>query len=203
MIRSKRAIADKPHVELNMIWRGKLALIAALFAALFFIASARAADDAEALVKQGEGFLKDRNVPAAIEVYRKAVALKPDLESARQGLVTALADAGKIDDAIKECEELLHRYPKNPMNHRDYAALLYRQGKLEDSIAEMNEALRLNPDSVANRRELAQLFLRNSRFPEAEALWAEGIRRHPDDPDMHNQYGVVLARRGDPRAASA
>jgi hypothetical protein len=80
-----------------MIWRGNPAVWAALCAALFcFTASARAADDAESLVKQGDGFLKDRNLPGAIEVYRKAVQLKPDLQSARQGLLTALADAGKF-----------------------------------------------------------------------------------------------------------
>src|SRR6185436_6937322 len=136
-----------------MIWRGKSFFGAALLAALFVCASARAAEEAEALVKQGDGYLKDRNVPAAIESYRKATQLKPELEIAHQGLVTALANAGKLDEAGREAEATVGKWPKNPVNHRDYAAILYRQGKLEESIAEMNEALRLNPDSVPVRRE--------------------------------------------------
>src|SRR5262245_30571308 len=119
-----------------MSLRGRSVVFTALVAALVFCAPARAAEDAEALVKQGDAYLKDRNVPAAIEAYKKAVQLKPELETAHQGLITALANAGKVDEAVKLSEELVRRYPKNPVNHRDYAALLYRQGKLEESIAE-------------------------------------------------------------------
>src|SRR5829696_2914691 len=95
--------------EPMMIWRDKSAFFAALFAALVFVASAGAADDANSLLQQGDGYLKDRNLPAAVDAYRKAAALKPDLESAYHGLITALSDGGKLEEAMKVSEETVRR----------------------------------------------------------------------------------------------
>src|SRR2546421_10392963 len=104
-----------------MIWRGKSAAAAALVAALFSISAvARGADDPESLVKQGEASLKDRNIPPAIEAFRKAISLKSELECAHQGLRAAVADSGTLDVAALESEVLLHSYSKASKVLHDY-----------------------------------------------------------------------------------
>src|SRR5207248_905766 len=113
-----RAIWFISDVGENMVWRGKSVCFAALAIALLCAPWVGAADSAESLVRDGDGFLKDRNIPAAIEAYRKAVQLKPDLEIAHQGLITALANAGKLDEAARGAEEMVGKWPKNPLNHR-------------------------------------------------------------------------------------
>src|SRR5258706_12101470 len=100
-----------------------LTISAALLAAILIItAPAHAADDAESIAKQGDSLLQQRNFPAAVEAYRKALQLKPDLDTARQNFAMALVESGKPDEAAAQVQELIRRNPKEGRYHRDLAA---------------------------------------------------------------------------------
>src|SRR5271170_3343804 len=78
--------------------------------------------------------------PAAAGKFREALALDPNLDEARHGLVRALQDAGDYDQAIATALSLIEREPDDPLAHTSLSILYQHKGMVPEAEAEALKA---------------------------------------------------------------
>ena len=69
----------------------------------------------------------------------------------------ALADEGRLDEALRECLEALRLNPSNADWHYQAASLFDRLGRRSDARAYLEKTLTLNPGHEAARRALEEM----------------------------------------------
>ena len=123
--------------------------------------------------QRGEAALRDGRPQAAIESLRSALAYAPDERSLQVELATALAGAGRTQEALVYFDTLHEQQPGDGMINLQLARLAVRQGNASVAITNYQAALdgTWNGDGVIRRREvrleLSQYLVAHKRFDEA------------------------------------
>lgn len=81
----------------------------------------------------------------AIAAYRKAIAAFPDYFDAHFALGNELANAGQVDDSMRELDRAREINPKDARVYAAFGSLLVKQHKLAVAAAAFGEAGRLSP----------------------------------------------------------
>jgi cAMP-dependent protein kinase regulator len=107
------------------------------------------------LKDRGTSLLVMGKLPAALEEFKKAVALDPQDLVARRKVAEVFARMGRIDDAIHAYQGLAGRYAVS--------------GKILEAIAVGKVILQLDPNHKQTQQALAQFALRRKKEEEWEA----------------------------------
>ncbi len=100
---------------------------------------------AEAL-KAARKHIDDKAYAQAIAIVDKLTAERPREPQARFLKGLALADSGRIDDAMAMFRGLASEYPELPEPHNNLAVLLAQKGEYELARAELEAAIAAAPD---------------------------------------------------------
>jgi tetratricopeptide (TPR) repeat protein len=84
-------------------------------------------------------------MPTIDELYREAETLK---------------DAGKYDEAIAKCEEILKEEPGHVLSHLTLAVMLGRVGRHEEAVKHAEKAVQLDPSDAFNFTALSVTYQR-------------------------------------------
>ncbi len=142
--------------------------------------------------------------PAALESYRKSVALDPAMSSDLQpSLANVLQKLGKQDGAVagqastappldcnagrlERCERLLAADPRPELYYR-----LIRADTALGSLyfAKLQQAF---PDSARAHEVQAQIARLRQDFPSAISQYQLALQKRPDDAELHRNIGEVL-----------
>lgn len=114
------------------------------------------------------------NPPAAIEAYRAALALKPDLAEAAINLGTALEAAGDAAAALAAWRAALPAPNLRQILHNQLGRVLESQGNLGPAAAELRASLLITPDQPDVQQHLIHARQRMTAWP-AEALDVAGL----------------------------
>ncbi len=129
-------------------------------------------------VKQGNVFYKAGNYLKAIEWYRYATYLNPDLTVAYQN--TAFAFMGEYKPGSK--------HPKD---------LRYSQGAIDN----LKRYLTYYPDDRDAENYLLTIYLQAERYDEAAAYFEEQLKKRGNDPaaasELMLRIGMIYAKKGD------
>ncbi len=122
------------------------------------------------------------NYPAAIDVYAKAIAIRPDrveLYTARAGLEERLM---RFDDAAADYERVFQLAYKDPQWMEKVAAVRARQGKEKDVVAALQTALiDGRPENAANYFEVARRLESWGMLTEARTFAERGVKTAGSD----------------------
>lgn len=113
----------------------------------------RAAEQTVAL--RGEVFQKQAGLARAREVYRAALARRPDDWQLHYNFGSLLHDFGDKSGAIAEWSTSVRLMPFFPALHVLLAQTLEEQGRHSEAIQQLQLALRVNPDYEPARQALA------------------------------------------------
>jgi tetratricopeptide (TPR) repeat protein len=94
---------------------------------------------------------------AAVEAFRRAVAIDPGGARQRLGLARALLATGRPDDVESAIEPVLARQPGNAQAHHLHGMALSRQGAFDAAIEAQQRATAIEPDNATYRAALASL----------------------------------------------
>ncbi len=103
--------------------------------------------------------------------FESSASLKPDAPQAHFNLGTALAQAGRLDEAVAAFRTALAKRPGYTLAHNNLGRVLLAQGKTGEALKHLAEAVRLD---AANPQAL---------FGLAEAYAAVGSYRRGDRRD--------------------
>lgn len=76
----------------------------------------------------------------AVQGFKDCLALDPGKLDAMHGLVRALQDCGRLDEAIECAKLLIERDPDDPLSHTGLSILYQHKGMIPEAEAEATKA---------------------------------------------------------------
>jgi len=131
-----------------------------------------------------------------IALWADTIAKVPGNAGAHASLGAALAEAGRMDGAIREDEIALRLEPGYVATRNNYATALIAVGRVGEAIAQLHESLRQDPDNAQAHLNLGTAFDIQKHTAAAIAQYEAALRSDPDFVAAHNNLGDALSRTG-------
>ena len=150
-------------------------------------------------VAAGAGWLtgvRNEDYRDALTLWSDAVAKQPGNSRAQLNLASALADAGRLEDARARAAEAVRLFPKHAEAHYSLGNILLRLDRPAEAAAADETAVRLRPDLVEAHYMLGTALVRLGRTEEAVAHLETALRLRPDFADVEHTLAGTLAMAG-------
>jgi len=135
--------------------------------------------------------------PGVEAQFGKLIALYPDNNNFREGLVSWYLEKGRIDDAERTVRERVAANPADDQARLGLTRFLLTHRTAEAAAADLEAGIAergaSKGDTYTLRLALAQLKLEAGKGPEAVAL-AQAVVNETTDPEKRNQARLQLAR---------
>jgi tetratricopeptide (TPR) repeat protein len=142
----------------------------------------------------GAIYARDYEMPAALQEYRTALALKPGYATAHQWYGQILLNLGKLPEAQAELDRALELDPASSMIRVARAAVLVRARDYEGALAQYKKVLEMDPEFNRVHGDIASLYLSQGKY--AEALAEFDKMREVRDVDVQAFRARVYIRSG-------
>ena len=152
---------------------------------------------AEQYTQEGNAYAKERQYDKAVDAFRLAIKLNPNLAAAYFGLGTTYANMGRVSDALEPMKSAARLDPNNSLAHLNLGRLLASLRHPDEAMTELNEAKRLSPNDPNIHNEIGNVLHNNfGRIADALAEYIEARRLNPALPYIHHNIGLMLMRLG-------
>jgi tetratricopeptide (TPR) repeat protein len=149
--------------------------------------------DAWAYRNLGRALQDQGKLAEAIDQYREAIRIKPELAATYVDLSSALRDQGKLQEAIVEIGAAIRLKPDDASAHHNLGVALRAQGKLEEAIAACRAAIRLQPDHHSSHEDLGGILAQQGNRDEAIAEFRTATRTDASCTRSRNILAWTLA----------
>lgn len=129
---------------------------------------------------------------AAVECYRRALALNPRYAEALGNLGSALKDSGRLEEALEHYHQALAIDPRYATAHYNLGDTYDRLGRPDAAIDHYRQALALKPDYVKALNNLGSSLKGRGELEEARDCYLRALELAPGQADLHYNLGVVL-----------
>jgi len=134
-------------------------------------------------------------------LYRHGLAVNSNNYVDHSGLGHALFRQGKLDEAIRECQEAVRIQPDYDPAYSNLGLFYAEKKDYASAIRNLEEAVRLSPRDTKPRNNLGNVFYLQGRYAEAHEQFAEVLRIDPGHTDALNNRGLVCQKLGQPAEA--
>ncbi len=139
----------------------------------------------------------------SLTLWTRAVEGAPDSATAHNNLGQALAEAGRLPEAIPHFRRAIALQPRHANAYYNLGQALERQGEVKEAGATLARAVELEPAFAGARNELANCYVRLGRPDEALAQYRRALRDQPGFAEAHYNLGNLLQSRNDLEGAIA
>lgn len=150
---------------------------------------------ADALVRYGVVQVSQGHADEAIELYRQALALRPDSHRALFSYGLALAAKGDSQGAIEKLRKAIEISPFDPEAQHALGVILSDEHKIREATEHLQMAVDYFPGNAQFRQDLGNALLTANNLEAAQQHLAEAVRLNPNSAPAHNLLGNVLAKR--------
>jgi len=133
-------------------------------------------------------------------LFQHALQSGADTAQAHNNLGYALAEEGKIPEAISHYRQALKIDPKFFLSHNAWALALEKQGKYAEATLHYQQALLINPNNYDNHNNFGVLLAKEGRFKEALEQFREALRINNNEK-INCNIGLALLQLGDRQQA--
>ncbi len=158
-------------------------------------------DAGASFMARGHAARKENRLYEAIEFYRTAVRLRPDLGEAFNGLGITLARLGQSDEAITAFRSAILVTPGYPEALNNLGNALDEKKLFSEAITAYRTALGHRPNYVRARLNLAATLIRAGRLNDAETELRSAVTMAPDNAEAFYTLGTVLRQKEKNEAA--
>ena len=144
----------------------------------------------------GLALVHSGRIDEALDHYREAVTIRPELVATRNNFGDALLRKKRVNEAMSQFEAALNLDPLHAESHNNLGVALAQRGATDDAIAHYRKALELKPDYSEAHFNLGDAWLQKGQFEEAFACYRKALEIKPLDPAIHNNFGNGLAKAG-------
>lgn len=128
--------------------------------------------------------LQKQELPAAIDMFKKALDKEPRAVEPLQALMTALFVNKQSDQAEAYLEKHVKDHP-DQIHAQELLGALYRQlKKYPDAEQTLGKVLDKQPDRISTYRELAQVYAAKGSPERIPALYAGALEKNPDNAEL-------------------
>jgi tetratricopeptide (TPR) repeat protein len=132
--------------------------LSVIIAILFFTVGVAWGETAEEWLKKGNKAYDAKNYDEAISMYKKAIAINPDLAEPHANLGAVYAKKGMLDEAIAEYKKAIAINPDLAEPHVDLGIAYGKKGMLDESIAESKKVIAINPNDADAHHNLGVAY---------------------------------------------
>jgi len=138
------------------------------------------------------------NYPKAVETFEEIVVDEPTNSRAKLGLVYALEDAGRLDDALELSEELLNSDPGD-LEPKD---LLITRSRILSAAGKVDEAVEILSVEASQTKDeelylaMGQVYSEHKLYARAEEFVLQARTAVPESERLQFQLGAVQERQG-------
>lgn len=147
----------------------------------------------------------DGNWKGAIDAYRKALRLAPNLQGAHLqiAILTLMhsPDPNAWHQAVAELQDELKIDPSSAEAEYEIGEAYRKHEQLEPCVVAFRKALDLDPNAVPARLGLAKALRQLGRKSDALAALEPARKTAPDDPDVHFLLAQIYRDLGQPAEA--
>jgi tetratricopeptide (TPR) repeat protein len=115
---------------------------------------------------------------------------------ARGHLGLALAEKGRLDEAIAEYQEALLIKPDEPESHNNLGNALLQKGHADEAIRQFQQALQFTPGEAEMHYNLGNAFLQKGSVDDAVAQYREALQIRPGYAAAHVNLSNALLQKG-------
>lgn len=155
----------------------------------------------DALRLLGEVLIQENRHGDAIEVFQRALKLRPGEAIVHFNLAVVLAKVGRRGEAISSYQRATAVAPQNPEIHFNLANALRDQERSQEAIDHYRQALAARPGYVKARVNLGNLLRRLGQTEEAIAQFQAALEINQDHAKANLGLGLSLLDRGDAEQA--
>ncbi len=148
-------------------------------------------------------FRQSRTYRDVFTLYETTLARNPDCWMAHNNLALALAEMGRIDEAVPHLEAALRLRPNYPEALNNLGDDLTRLGRPAEAIPLLERALALQPRYAEAQHNLGLALLADGRKAEGIAALERTLVLRPDYATAHLNLGLALASQNRPAEALA
>ena len=123
-------------------------------AAIWAIWSRSGDPASDRLFESGVDEMRNGNLRAAVDIFGKAIALRPQFTEAWNKRATIYFLLGEYDLSLKDCAEVLRRNPQHFGVLAGYGQIYLRQGDLPRALEYFERAIALNPNMAGVRSSI-------------------------------------------------
>lgn len=145
----------------------------------------------------------DEGSETQIGYLRRTVELAPDFAPAHFNLALILRRQGRLDEAIRHCDELIRIEPGDVRGWWFKGGILLEQGRYEEARPILSQAALLAPEDYRVGDEWAEASYRSGNFADAVEAWERILDRHPEPAEILFNIGLAWQRLGQLDAAAA
>jgi tetratricopeptide (TPR) repeat protein len=145
----------------------------------------------------GKYYEDQKRIASAIDEYRAALRIRPDLDKSLYNLGNDLASINKVDEAVQCYEQALRANPTLVEAHNNLGNALHMKGLLEPAIEQYREAVTKDSTYAEARRNLAFTLAEAGRVGEAVGQFRIVLRREPGDLQTMNRLAWLLGTAAD------
>jgi predicted O-linked N-acetylglucosamine transferase (SPINDLY family) len=140
----------------------------------------------------------------AVDLIKKAIAVKGGIAAFHEHLGVALHSQGRLDEAVASFRRALGLDPSLADAHHNLGLALQAKGDLADAAASFLRTIALDPDFAEAYTNLGAVLEAQGRLDEAVASHRQALALKPDLAEAHANLGVALQAQGrlDEAAAS-
>jgi tetratricopeptide (TPR) repeat protein len=162
-----------------------------------------AAQDAVAEAARGTALARDGKYDLAIEHYKAAFRLNPQLPGLQLNLGLAYFKSNHLREAAAALEEAV-RADSGSFQARTLLGMsYYGSSRYRDAAAHLKLASMVQPDNLELRYTLAQSYLWSEQYPEALREFQFLLSKNPDSAPVHILLGEALDASNRTEAATA
>jgi Flp pilus assembly protein TadD len=129
-------------------------------------------------------------------LFEHALKVTANNYLAHDSLGNALAEQGKLDQAITQYNAALRIKPNSLNTHNNLGVAFLEGGDIDQAITHYNAALRLKSDSAETHNNLGVAFFSIGQLNEAISHYLTALKLDPNFGKAHNNLGNALARKG-------
>ena len=151
-------------------------------------------------------------------LWSHAIVIDPDNMFARSALGNCYLESGQLEDAIKQFQLVVKRYPRtresyerlvdiyrrhlkgelNQSSFRNELGLYYAsERKIESARIRFAQAIAISPDNIFARNNLAISLMQLGRDQEARTQFKKVLSMDPGNGNAHTNLGALLEKAGE------
>ena len=137
----------------------------------------------------------------AIQEYRRALAIKPDLQNVHFSIGNLLWTRSRSEEALLELQEEIKLDSNHPQAHYEIGDILYGQGKLAEAEMHLLKAVKLEPSMIEAHVALERLYTNQQQLTKALYHLGKAVEIDPEDSTPHYRLSVLYRKLGRIREA--
>ncbi len=146
-------------------------------------------------------YLRNLDYQNPMDLWRDAVAKAPNNPRAHHNYASTLAEAGFIEEAIRQYDISIKQAPNMPLFLTNYGILLAKLGRYSEALPLLRSAVQLDPTNYKFILNLGTLHWQKGSLDNAVACFEEAIKVNPKASMSYHALASVMLAKKDPLKA--